>query len=87
MGRTLSHAIYLPSEDTKMPTLCILSGSVPGSQINILPETPPSQFLSLALSLKDCVVLIEFDEVISKDTSAVKKRALLQVLTEITQRK
>lgn len=44
-------------------------------------------YLSLALSLKDCVVLIEFDEVISKDTSAVKKRALLQVLTEITQRK
>lgn len=44
-------------------------------------------YLSLAFSLKDCVVLIEFDEVISKDTSAVKKRALLQVLTEITQRK
>ena len=33
------------------------------------------------------VVLTEFDVVISKDTSAVKKRALLRVLTEITQRK
>lgn len=44
-------------------------------------------YLSLLFSLKDYVVLVEFDVVISKDTSAVKKRALLQVLTEITQRK
>ena len=31
-------------------------------------------YLSLLFSLKDYVVLVEFDVVISKDTSAVKKK-------------